>query len=49
MKRKLRKPSEVIEHRGNVAEVASKFRLEMRLVRNINREKPVYSFEADED
>ena len=40
-----RKNEENIEHRGNNRDVAEKFQLEMQLLRNINQEKPVYSFE----
>ena len=36
---------ENIEHRGNDNNVASKFQLEMELIRNMNKEKPIYSFD----
>jgi hypothetical protein len=39
---------ENFEHRGNDLGVASKFRLEMRLVKNINKDKPVYSFDQED-
>ncbi len=48
MRRKIKKGTEPITFRGNDINVVSKFRLEMRLVRNLNKEKPIYSFESEE-
>lgn len=45
MKENIHKIEENIEHRGNVNNVASKFQLEMELIRNMNQEKPIYSFD----
>jgi hypothetical protein len=36
-----------MEHRGNDSEVAYNFRLEMKLVKNINKDNPIYSLEKD--
>lgn len=49
MKNKITKKeeNENIEHRGNDNNVVSKFELEMQLIRNINLEKPVYSFNKE--
>lgn len=43
-----RKVDENIEHRGNTQNVTSKLWLEMQLIRNMNQNEPVYSFEEKE-
>lgn len=39
-----RKEEENIEHRGNANKVADRLQLEMEMLKNVNRDKQVYTF-----